>query len=294
MRKLLPFGLITLFLFSCKKETEYLVIPEKRFTELKEVNKEVITSLSEIVKVSPEFKSLVETECLKQEHGDYEVRMEKLLEIDNVKQVIPSNFRNHFRFLVSELKRLKPDGIPVIFVPVMEKRDPSSSRDSISFPNDKNGLVKVNAVKANSSTPDVNKVIFVPREDFSDNSNIVKSTDERGDCQPPYYYPGYVTDNEGYLEYIDCINEAYAFNYDVWIIGFEENIEGDNNYANIEGYSTVNSYQENLFRSNTFSRNGSPEYGALFQVPDLPQLESWIWGKVELKYTVHDANGNLI
>jgi hypothetical protein len=290
---------------SCKKAVNDPSLDVRnKGLELKAAKEKLIIALSEITSVSKEFKSLVEKECLKQENGDYQVRLEKLIQIDDNLGIVPQKYKASLRSIYHQMKSIDPVRVPIIFVPVMEKRDPAN----LNSPSPKNpGTEKIiennskNSWSQSTTSTEANSnVIFVDEEGeaFKPNNDVnstYKSNYERGgECEAPYYYPGYVTDNNGYIEYFDCIGEFYAYNYDVWVIGFEENIEGDNSTANIDGHSIkLNTNSNDIFRS-TALRFGGSEYGAIFRVTNLGAIEAWVKGKLEMKYAVYDAFGNLV
>lgn len=108
-----------------------------------------------------------------------------------------------------------------------------------------------------------------------------------GGCSTPYYYPGYIIDNYGNLTYSNCIDEAYAWDHDVWVLGYEEVVSPGNDVA-----STNDS---RAWVSNNSDRyEGYSEGGGWVQVYDINGIEPWVKGKLEFKYFVNNSTGTLI
>lgn len=83
----------------------------------------------ELVKVAnqnPEFKRVVEEECLKQVKGDYNVGVDKILQISEQKQLLSVDDKNNMKELLKQMVTLKPGRLPLIFVPVVEIYDPQA------------------------------------------------------------------------------------------------------------------------------------------------------------------------
>ena len=82
------------------------------------------------------------------------------------------------------------------------------------------------------------------------------------------------------------IDENYAWSHDLWVFGQEE--VNDNTVT--AGRSTNSSHG-----SPDIERvNGRAEYGAIIQVTNINQLESWVAGKLEFRYYVFNAAGTKI
>lgn len=267
-----------------------------------------------IAKTSSEFKKTVEQECLRQVRGDYNVALDRLLEIDKQHSIIPTGNKEHFIDLVNSMKIYGEGRMPIIFVPVMESRDPvlinktvitSSTSDETNLKGyainsatrtnsgiimvDRDNEVRVTTQITNSITSNTvrNKVNLLPDDpiDTEDPGNGGE-TGGGSTCSPPYYYPGYIIDNYGNLSYYSCINEEFAWANDVWVLGYEEEeLSPDNQVASpndVEAWTTTSRYE------------GIKEYGGHIQVLDLGQIESWVNGKPEFKYFVYNSTGTLI
>jgi hypothetical protein len=98
-------------------------------------------------------------------------------------------------------------------------------------------------------------------------------------------YPGYIFNTDGQLEYSQQITEEFAWNNDVWVIGEEENCSDGN---------MVEAPEDFILNPEPARFQGQPEYGAIIQVTNLNQLESWIIGKLEFQITVMNSSGGVI
>ena len=127
MQKLLATCMLFLLLSSCKKETASAdETTSTRLTTLPDVKAALMKEILIIAKDNPEFRKAVESECLKQVRGDYNVSFDRLLEIDAQRSIIPVSEKLVFKSLVSSMKAFRPGEMPIIFVPVMESRDPKN------------------------------------------------------------------------------------------------------------------------------------------------------------------------
>lgn len=261
-----------------------------------EVKEVLMAKTISIAKSNPEFKQAVEAECLKQVRGDYNVAFDRLIEIDQATPILPAKERDAIISLVKQMKDFKPGRMPIIFVPVMETRDPrykneyatkreSSERPSAALPaNPNNYIIAVDqendvkkGKKSNALQPMVNGRVY----------------DDTLDCQAAEYYSGYFIDDSGNLTYYACINEAIAWDVDIWIYGYEEDVSPGNQVMSdydINGPSFAST--PNL-RQRT---DGSMEYVAFFQAisGELNDIENWKFGKLELKVFIASSTGTTI
>lgn len=283
--KILIVTITTIFLFfqSCKKDENELI--EKNEKQLATVTNEMMKSISTIAKFSPEFRKTVEVECLKQESGDYTVRLDKLLEIDATQNIIPQKYKNGFQKLVTELKQFN-NHIPNLFIPKMEKIDSILNQERLS-----SKLIitsnSIDKVKSNNDGSGPTDIIMVDGSDGGGGNWGGGYNGGGSQCSAPYYYPGFIIDDNGNLNYYDCISESMAYSNDVWVLGYEETVSIENQTSNIDGLS-INP------KSNSTRQDGDNEYGAYIQITDCNKVEPWIRGKFELKYFVYNSTGTLI
>jgi hypothetical protein len=144
-----------------------------------------------------------------------------------------------------------------------------------------------------------NPIIFYPsvetKEDKKASRNTRVEVNEEGviavvnDGSSGYtndQYPGYTFNTNGQLAYYQQITEEFAWDNDVWVIGQEENCSVGNMVAAPENF--------NLNPDPGARSQGQPENGAIIQVTNLGQLESWIAGKLEFKMTEMNSSGAII
>lgn len=296
-------ALLFLLFSSCKKEVGTTDADTPiRLNTLPEVKMNLMKRIISIAKKSPEFKTAVENESLKQVRGDYNVALDRLLEIDRQTPVIPAGEKNAFVSLVNQMKEFRPGKMPILFVPVMESRDPKLRHNiNVTAGSAESNIITSKQGLAQNSVNPNNYIIMVDQENqikpsslSGDGTAPLKKTNfvqdpGNGDptaCTAPYYYPGYIIDNYGNLTYSICINEDYAWNHDVWVLGYEEEVSPGNDVASpddVGAWVGTNNRDE-----------GFQEGGGLVQVLDLNAIEPWVRGKPEFKYFVSNSTGTLI
>lgn len=291
MKNFLIILLLVISSASCKKEnhrTEELIV--NQYATLIEVKQAMMQHLLIVARKSPEFRKLVENECLKQVRGDYNVSLDRLIELDKLSSVIPQEDKAVFYSLTKQMKQFRNGEMPIVFVPIMENRDPKY-------------ITKLSRSMTIEKYKPSEKITIVDQDgevspfklQKEDNPAIqAKTTSEGKDglpegCVAPYYYPGYILDNYGNLTYSDCINFEMAWETDVWVLGYEEDVHPDNMQAHPNDVDPYTPFQVNSTRY-----NGNPERLGLIQILDLSQIEPWTRGKPEFIVTVHDEFGTQI
>lgn len=187
-----------------------------------------------IAKNNPVFKKAMEDECLKQVRDDYNVALEKIIQIDQQTPILPVSEKSIFISLVKLMKDVRPNEMPIIFVPVMESRDPKELSKS-SNKNDKNNFIDSH----NTNNPN-NYITMVDQDDEvgkvlvdQDNSEYnIRIAGINGVyvCSPGTS-PGYIINNTGVLAPRTYVNEAIAWETDIWVIGYEEVVSPGNRVA---------------------------------------------------------------
>jgi len=187
-----------------------------------------------IAKNNPVFKKAMEDECLKQVRDDYNVALEKIIQIDQQTPILPVSEKSIFISLVKLMKDVRPNEMPIIFVPVMESRDPKELSKS-SNKNDKNNFIDSH----NTNNPN-NYITMVDQDDEvgkvlvdQDNSEYnIRIAGINGVyfCSPGTS-PGYIISNTGVLAPRTYVNEAIAWETDIWVIGYEEVVSPGNRVA---------------------------------------------------------------
>ena len=113
------------FLTSCKKDYQFdQETSVGQYATLIEVKEAMMHQLLLIARKSPEFRNSVESESLKQVRGDYNVSLDRLIEIDKHSSIIPLEHKAVLYSLTKQMKQFRNDEMPIIFVPIMENRDP--------------------------------------------------------------------------------------------------------------------------------------------------------------------------
>lgn len=93
--------------------------------------------------------------------------------------------------------------------------------------------------------------------------------------------PGYIVNSNGNLTFYQTIDESYAWENDVWVIGEEEVVSPENMVAAPEDTATL-----------TYARvQGGAEYGGIVKVTDWSLVEPWILGKPEFRMVVYKGAG---
>lgn len=250
------------FLGACKKNSDFQYENSNlNANEIEnQLGKELVIAVNEV----PEFKRVIEEECLKQVRGDYNVGIDRILEIGIQKQLVPQNHAKKIDELSKQMVRLKPGRLPIIFVPVVEIFDPNANiykgRSLLSR--------YENASIEHSSIRVVSRDAQVTKEDL---------------------YPGYYFNAFDKWDTCGLISEDFAWKNDVWVIGYEENISSEKQVTTIKPSSIKDSSGRLQLRP-----NGRAEYGGRLQVLDLGEIESWVSGKPEFKYFINNAFGTLI
>jgi hypothetical protein len=213
---------------------------------------------------TPAIKEVVVAQCLKQEQGDYTVRIETLISKLKANNLGSATTINNLQAGFQKLLTVSPGGIPQIFVPSVENLDPKIKRPDNYIPTEANG----EAV------------------DFLVSGDDIPAA---GDS-----YPGYVLDNNNNLIYSGMINEAFAWDHDVSVIGFEEVCSPENSF----GHPADTVYNPTSYEPPTGTEevrvDGRQEWGGIIQVTDMNGIEPWTQGKFEFKYYVNASGGTAL
>ena len=304
MKKILIATLLFSFIgVSCKKYSNPESLEtEKKYASLVEVKKVLMEKIIYAAKTIPEFKKTVENECLKQADGDYDVTLEKIIQIDRQTPILPSSSRNSIISLVQQMKDFRPIETPILFVPVMESRDPKEKVKA------QNNVIKTNTTNVNNPQ---NYITIVDQDNEigkfleanskrSNGTNSNLSAPLNGSCNGPGYgyYAGYIIDNGGSLTFSNCINETLAWETDVWVLGYSENVSPENRIASsFDGYygGYTGGGSVRMIPDKHVERiQGRTEYGGRIQVTNLSAIEPWVRGKPEFKHFVYSSTGTLI
>lgn len=221
---------------------------------LKLHQKEVIKAQKEfgeeflvMMKQNPKVKELLIKECQQQKFGDYYVRTQDFL--NQLSVDFPDNSQMNIQ-LANRLKRLTEleKTNPIIFMPSAETKEEGT-------------------ISLFSTLHDFE--VLVP--DFENPA-------------PNDSYPGYVLDNQNQLVYYQQVNEEFAWEYDVIVIGFEEDLPLESMTAGPDDNLEKPDYRPIV--PNIFRTPGREEWGGIIQVTNMGAIEPWISGKFEFAYYV--------
>lgn len=240
-------------LTQCKKQTTERVIDQTlNLNETKRLQAQMLICILDASKHS-EFREFVLHECVKQKQGDYNVRVKDIVTRFKGNPNFDKTV-NHLLELSKEIKRIGITQEPILFYPRAEEFD-------------RNGNDKITNQRPTSFP--------------SNNDEQIIGVIE-GDINPDFSSPGYIVDNGTSLIFYRNITEEYAWENDVWVVGFEENVSAANMVAAAND-------------TEIFARTQNrPEYGAIIQVTNLNAIEHWTSGKFEFKIIVLASNGTVI
>jgi len=297
-RNLVPILLLFILASSCKKSGSGEIESEKKYTSLVEVKKALMENVIFMANTIPAFKKTVEDECLKQVRGDYNVSLDKIIEIDKRSPILPASRRNAFVSLVNQMKEFRPNELPILFVPVMESRDPKEQKGydptkaavtTVSYPQKPITMV--------DQDNEVGKLLD-NSDKRSNGTNLYVPVD--GSCNGPTYgyYSGYIISDGGSLTFSNCINETLAWETDVWVLGYDEDVSPENRIAStFDGYYggyTGGGEERKIPKTQLERIDGRTELGGRINVTNLGAIEPWVRGKPEFKHFVYNSTGTLI
>ncbi|MBY0347137.1 MAG: hypothetical protein K2W79_02670 [Hydrotalea flava] len=212
--------------------------------------KEIIS----LARGNKEFRYEIYGECLKQVRGDYNVSIDKVLQLAKSKNIFSANQLKEAEKTFSEMLKLQPGRMPIIFIPSMETFENKLRKDKKQ--------IQARAIPESQ----LEEIIGVPGDGGGGGS---------GDTAP-----GYIWEN-GSWNFFAMINEEYAWNNDIWVIGYEEEVSPENMVPNPADTVTF---------GGRFS--GVGEYSRI-QLSSMT-AEPWRSGKMEFKFFVNGANGTLL
>lgn len=227
-------------------------------------------SLSSMIRNNPSLKLMIEANCLKQDRGDYEIRVDEMLtSAKNEKSVNQVKWQK-VDSVAKKMKTLKSGRHPVIFIPSVETFDP----EKIQRVNKTKSMGLFKGVKAK----DTEQIIFVFKDSKSEDNKL---------------FPGYTYDELGNKKFYGMISEEFAWNNNVWVVGYEEIRTSGNlkRYVPPVQEESTNSKLSTLTGSRDPSRY---EFGGRINIANVGQLEAWIAGKLEMKYFVSNSTGMTI
>lgn len=196
---------VTISFVACKKN-DAIVKPENEKADITKSYKDIATIVITTAMNNSNFRSVAYTECKKQKYGDYYVKLEELLALNNLHKYWDENTVNKLYSLEKEITQSKRNAVTV-FIPSIEKHPE-----------------KANSNRTHSR---VNETL-VPIAVIGDEYNNPNQT-----C------PGYNVETNGILNFFSIIDESYAWENDVWVFGEEEIVSPENMIAAAEDTATL-------------------------------------------------------
>jgi hypothetical protein len=242
-------------LISCKKQIRELA-PQQISVSVKEAQLSIATDIISLAKTNPDFRSLAYNECLKQKFGDYYVRLTDLIKANKGNSLMTTEVIERLLKNQQTIKQ-KTNREVIIFIPSMEVHPEKASFETLN---------------RNARMNFLDEPVAVVQDEFNNYDQT---------C------PGYVVDNGYSLVFYQTIDEEFAWENDVWVIGEEEVVSEENMVANPADTGTID------YSYLTSRVWGGAEYGGIVKVTDWRQVEPWILGKVEFRYLVYDSKAAL-
>ncbi|MBX9807288.1 MAG: hypothetical protein K2X95_05785 [Flavobacteriaceae bacterium] len=256
MKKIIILFVVTMGLFGCEDNSSRNVVSSQEIKdntkEIFELKQKAIVPILEMSK-NKQFKQFILNECLKQEHGEYNVYLSKIIAEykDNISFSEPIQ---ELAALSARIKSLNGGIEPLLFYPRAETIEESRLNQKSSA-----------TAKLAEQTVGVNQDVYDPITNAS---------------------PGYVLTFDGELIFYDNITEDFAWENDVWVIGQEEtgvnmSLVGDDVFSNYFSTTGIPSRSD-----------GQAEFGGIVQVTDLGSIEPWVAGKLEFAIICKGTSGN--
>ena len=231
---------------SCKKNNivEKPVIP---LTDVTKAYKDIASIIISTAKNNDNFRTTAYAECNKQKYGDYYVKLNELIALNEAKNYWDAATVIKLSNLEKAINEAKRNDV-IIFIPSIEKHPEKASQS------------RMQARQA------VQEPVAVIGDEYQ---------------APTQTCPGYIVETNGSLTFYQTINESFAWENDIWVIGEEEVVSPENMVAAIEDTATL-----------IYARvNGGAEYGGIVKVTDWSLVEPWIAGKVEFRMIVYKGAG---
>lgn len=232
------------------------ILRKEKIENYKKIGTVVLRTISN----NESFKELVYQECLKQKYGDYDIKLKDLLVLNERELFWDDKTIEEIETYVHNLEKLTPYET-IIFIPFTESLDEEIIQNTVT-----------NFQK--SMNPADTKIVF---KDEYDSTNLT--------C------PGYSLIDDD-LNYDGDVDEDYAWENDIWVIGPAEFNNGTVPELTNEDPNTTDG--GSIPTTNISRVEGRAEYGGIIQITDRGAVEPWISGKFEMKYIVFSAAGTKI
>ena len=245
--KFLLFITATALFASCKKN-DIVDKPVTLTTDVTKAYKDIASVIISTAKSNDNFRTIAYTECNKQKYGDYYVKLNELIALNATHNYWDAATVTKLSNLEKAITVTKRNDV-TIFIPSIEKHPE-----------------KATANRMLARTEVVQEPVAVVATEYDN---------------PTQTSPGYIVENNGVLTFYQTINESFAWENDVWVVGEEEIVSPENMVAAAEDTATL-----------VYARvNGGAEYGGIVKVTNWSLVEPWILGKPEFRMVVYKGAG---
>ena len=246
--KILIASLVTFSFVACNKSDLVTERTEVLTTDVTKTYKEIASIILTTAKSNDIFRTVAYVECNKQKYGDYYVKLDELISLNTTHNYWDEATVNRLSNLEKAITDTKRNDV-TIFIPSIEKHPEKAIANRIL-----------------ARTEVVQEPVAVVASEYDISTQTSK---------------GYIVENNGVLTFYQTINEAFAWEHDVWVVGEEENCSPENMVAAVEDTAIL-----------TYGRvNGGAEYGGIIKVTDWSLVEPWVAGKVEFRCIVFKGAG---
>ena len=236
--KILIASLVTFSFVACNKSDLVTERTEVLTTDVTKTYKEIASIILTTAKSNDIFRTVAYVECNKQKYGDYYVKLDELISLNTTHNYWDEATVNRLSNLEKAITDTKRNDV-TIFIPSIEKHPEKATQN-----------------RNQSRTEAYEEPIAVIATEYDN---------------PTQTSPGYIVESNGVLTFYQTINETFAWEHDVWVVGEEENCSPENMVAAVEDTAIL-----------TYGRvNGGAEYGGIIKVTDWSLVEPWVAGKVE-------------
>jgi hypothetical protein len=263
---ILLFAFLVLSLIGCKKN-EMLNNPKNSVTNVSDAYKGIAAVIVATAKEDNKFRTIAYQECGKQKYGDYYVKLNELISLNEQHKYWNKATIDKLLDLQKLSKRDGNNDV-IIFIPSIENHPEKA-------------LLNISNLVAEKKVPNGNGLVSTSNQSsgyrYQDPIAVIADEYEN----PTKTCPGYIVVMNGVLSFFQNIDEEFAWEHDVWVVGEEENCSPENMIAAVE---------DGLIES--YSRfNGRAEYGGIIKVVNWSLVEPWVAGKPEFRSILNKGAG---
>ena len=216
-------------------------------TDVTKAYKDIASVIISTAKSNDNFRTIAYIECNKQKYGDYYVKLNELIALNATQHYWDAATVTKLSNLEKAITETKRNDV-TIFIPSIEKHPEKATANRIL-----------------ARTEVVQEPVAVVATEYDN---------------PTQTSPGYIVENNGVLTFYQTINESFAWENDVWVVGEEEIVSPENMVAAAEDTATL-----------TYARvNGGAEKGGIVKVTNWSLVEPWILGKPEFRMVVYKGS----